>query len=99
MDYSYMARKATAKKAEGIMEPLLDAIVEDSDEESELTARSFRSDTLETVKLTPMQKIKIFAVYLLISGGVAVSVASMILKPLTAVFVMGGVFLVKWVNI
>jgi hypothetical protein len=42
-----------------------------------------------------MQKIKIFAVYLLISGGVAVSVASMILAPLTAVFVMGGVFLVK----
>jgi hypothetical protein len=95
MDYSYMARKATAKKAEGIMEPLLDAIVEDSDDESELTARSFRSDTLESVKLTPMQKIKIFAVYLLISGGVAVSVASMILEPLTAVFVMGGVFLVK----
>jgi hypothetical protein len=93
MDYSYMARKATAKKAEGIMEPLLDAIVEDSDDE--LTAYSFRSDTLESVKLTPMQKIKIFAVYLLISGGVAVSVASMILAPLTAVFVMGGVFLVK----
>lgn len=95
MDYSYMARKATAKKAEGIMEPLIDAIVGDSDDESELTARSFRSDTLESVKRAPLQKIKIFAVYLLISGGVAVSVASMILAPLTAVFVMGGVFLVK----
>lgn len=95
MDYSYMARKATAKKAEGIMEPLLNAIVEESDDESELTVRSFRSDTLETVKLTPLQKIKIFAVYLLLSGGVAVSVASMILAPLTAVFVMSGVFLVK----
>ena len=82
-----MARKATAKKAEGIMEPLLDAIVEGSDDESELTARSFRSDTLESVKLTPMQKIKIFAVYLLISGGVAVSVVLMILELLTAVFV------------
>ena len=43
-----MARKATAKKAEGIIEPLLDAIVEDSDDELELTSRSFRSDTLES---------------------------------------------------
>jgi hypothetical protein len=34
-----------------------------------------------------MQKIKIFAVYLLISGGVAVSVVLMILELLTAVFV------------
>lgn len=94
MDYSYVAGKAASRKAENIMMPLLDTIVDDeSNDESEPTVRSFKSVTMESVKLTPMQKLKIFAVYVLATGGIAVSVAAMIMAPVIVVFVMGGVYI------
>ncbi len=54
---SYVAGKVASKKAEGLMAPLLKAVDDDGSTESESTLDSKKSDT-ETVKLTPMQKLK-----------------------------------------
>ena len=52
---SYVAQRAASKKAEGMLAPLLD-----SDEESSLGSDtdSDASSKVETVKQTPMQKLK-----------------------------------------
>jgi hypothetical protein len=57
---SYAARMVASKKAESLMAPLLDAISEDGSTESESTVNT-KESKLETVKLTPMQKLKSFA--------------------------------------
>ena len=54
---SYVAGKAASKKIECLMVPLLEAVNDDGSTESESTLDSKKSDT-ETVKLTPMQKLK-----------------------------------------
>ncbi len=56
---SYAAKMVASKKAESLLAPLLDAISEDGSTESESTVNT-KESKLETVKLTPMQKLKSF---------------------------------------
>ncbi len=54
---SYVAGKVPSNKIECLMAPLLEAVNDDRSTESESTLDLKKSD-IETVKLTPMQKLK-----------------------------------------
>jgi len=94
-----MARKAMSKKAEGMLEPLLSIIDEDdsssssssSDESSQYSNSTGASSISVKVKRTKMQKLKTGVVTVSLGIGVVVSAGAMIITPVTAVFVMGGV--------
>eukprot|EP00580_Thalassiosira_gravida_P001816 CAMPEP_0201612376 /NCGR_PEP_ID=MMETSP0492-20130828/22881_1 /ASSEMBLY_ACC=CAM_ASM_000837 /TAXON_ID=420259 /ORGANISM="Thalassiosira gravida, Strain GMp14c1" /LENGTH=89 /DNA_ID=CAMNT_0048078855 /DNA_START=58 /DNA_END=323 /DNA_ORIENTATION=+ len=83
---SYVAKKVAVKKAEGMLAPLLDS----DDESSVGSDDSDAGSKEETVKRSPMEKLKSLAVYSGLGGAVAVSAGAMIISPATAVFVMGG---------
>lgn len=87
---SYVAGKVASQKAEGLLAPLLEAADDDGSTASESTFNSKKSD-IETVKLSPMQKLKSTAILLIFAAGVAASVVAMIISPAVVVFVMGGV--------
>lgn len=86
----YLAQKAASKKAESLLSPLL------SDDDSSASGSSVgsqdsdASSKVETVKQTPMQKLKSLVVYGGLGCGVAASAAAMVLSPVIAIFVMGG---------
>jgi hypothetical protein len=85
---SMMASRMASKKAEGMLAPLL------SDEDSTTgsdTDDSDASSKVETVKKSPMQKLKTLIVYIGLGGGVAASAASMVFAPFIATFVMGAI--------
>lgn len=84
---SYIAGKVASKKAEGMLAPLLD-----SDDESCTTSHegSDASSRVETVKKSPMEKLKSLVVYAGLGGGAVLSVGAMVLAPATVVFVAGG---------
>lgn len=87
---SYVAQKVASKKMDSLLSPLL------SDDDSSASgsvnsdADSNASSKVETVKQTPMQKLKSLLVYAGLGIGVAASGAAMALNPMIAVFVMGG---------
>jgi len=88
-----------SKKAEGMLEPLLSIIDEDdsssssssSDESSQYSNSTGASSISVKVKRTKMQKLKTGVVTVSLGIGVVVSAGAMIITPVTAVFVMGGV--------
>lgn len=86
---SYVAGKMASKKMEGLLAPLLESDDESSTLDSE--ADSDASTKVETVKQTPMQKLKSLVVYVGLGGGVVASAAAMVLAPAIAIFVMGGI--------
>ncbi|KAL9182468.1 hypothetical protein ACHAXT_013120 [Thalassiosira profunda] len=86
---SYMASRMASQKANSLLTPLL------SDDESSTASGSSeggssQSSKVETVKQTPMQKLKSLVVYVGLAGGAAASVGAMALSPAVAIFVMGG---------
>lgn len=86
---SMMASRMASKKAEGMLAPLLSD--EDSTTGSIDTDDSDASSKVETVKKSPMQKLKTLIVYIGLGGGVAASAASMVFAPFIATFVMGAI--------
>eukprot|EP00584_Thalassiosira_punctigera_P005699 CAMPEP_0172531640 /NCGR_PEP_ID=MMETSP1067-20121228/4961_1 /TAXON_ID=265564 ORGANISM="Thalassiosira punctigera, Strain Tpunct2005C2" /NCGR_SAMPLE_ID=MMETSP1067 /ASSEMBLY_ACC=CAM_ASM_000444 /LENGTH=371 /DNA_ID=CAMNT_0013316039 /DNA_START=157 /DNA_END=1272 /DNA_ORIENTATION=+ len=89
---SKAAMHAMTKKAEGLLEPLIegDERSVSSDESSHYSGSSASSISVE-VKQTPSQKLKTGLVSLGLGVGVVASAAAMVLQPEVAVFVMGGV--------
>jgi len=83
---SYVAKKVAGKKAEGMLAPLLDS----DDNSSVGSDDSDASSKEETVKRSPMEKLKSLVVYSGLGCGVALSAGAMILSPAIAIFVMGG---------
>lgn len=88
----YVAEKLARRKVEGVFAPLLDAAVDSSDEGSSDDESDARSE-LETVRQTPLQKLKSIAAVGGLVGGAAASVAAMALAPGPFTFLMGGVCL------
>lgn len=115
-----------SKKAEGLLAPLLDSDDESSTGSCDSDADSDANSKMETVKKSPMQKLKTLLgksslegrfrgkanwycvtdtlhlfllriVYVGLGGGIAASAAAMVLAPVVAIFVMGGVCIAKWV--
>jgi len=85
---TYMA----SKKAEGMLAPLLedDESATDSDDSS---MGSDASSKVETVKQTPMQKLKSAAIYAGLGLGVVASAGAILISPTIPIFVMGGLAL------
>jgi len=76
-----------SKKAEGLLAPLLTDYESSTDSDVDSSA----STKVETVKQTPMQKLKALVVYVGLGAGVVVSAGAMVLSPAIVIFVMGGV--------
>jgi len=91
------AMHAMTIKAEGMLKPLLEVDDEDdsisSDEKSQYSNFSGASSISVKVKQNKMQKLKTGLVALGLGVGVVASVGAMILTPVTAVFIMGGVLI------
>mmetsp|Transcript_25726 Transcript_25726/g.46611 ORF Transcript_25726/g.46611 Transcript_25726/m.46611 type:complete len:370 (-) Transcript_25726:98-1207(-) len=83
---SYVAKKVAGKKMEGMMSPLLDS----DDDTSVGSDDSDASSEEETVKRSPMEKLKSLVVNSGLGGSAALSVGAMVLSPSIAVFAMGG---------
>eukprot|EP00970_Alexandrium_tamarense_P012917 scaffold3159_cov191-Alexandrium_tamarense.AAC.5 len=84
-----LANRAASKQASVLLAPLLpDEESTDSDYSED---ESEGDEKMETVKHTPLQKLKTSAVYVLLAGGVVVSAAAMVLSPVVLVFVSGGI--------
>lgn len=79
------AAKNAGKQASGLLEPLIgdDASLDDS-------VDSDASSKLETVKQSPLEKLKSAAVFLGLGAGLVASAGAMVLAPQVFVFVMGG---------
>ncbi|KAL7548014.1 hypothetical protein ACHAWF_011288 [Thalassiosira exigua] len=91
MASTYLAKKAAGKKADSFLKPLLsdDESSTGSDDGSDVDSSA--SSEVETVKQTPMQKLKSLVVYVGLGGGVAACAAAMVLTPAIPIFVMGGI--------
>lgn len=84
----YVSSRLAAKAADDMLSPLIpddDGSEEDSDVES---VESFK---LDTIKPTPTQVLKSLIVYLVLSAGIASSVAAMVYAPVVITYIMGGV--------
>jgi hypothetical protein len=67
---------------------LLEPPLESSDDEDD-------NSELETVKQSPMQKMKSTAIYFALAAAVGLSAAAMVLSPSTLMFVAGGICCAK----
>ena len=85
---SFLAKKAAQSKASSLLEPLL------SDDESSDDETS-HSQEFEIEKQSPLQKLKTMTVYAVLTAGVGLSVAAMLISPMTLVFVAGGICCAK----
>lgn len=86
---SYLAQKAAQQKASSFLEPLI------SDDESSDDETASQNGEYETVKQSPLQKLKSMGVYTALVAGVAMSVAASLLSPQTLVFVAAGICCAK----
>lgn len=87
---NYVAGKMASKKVDSLLSPLL-SDDESSRSSADSDADSSASSKVETVKQTPMQKLKSLVVYIGLGAGVAASAGAMILSPAIVMFVMGGI--------
>ena len=85
---SYLAKKAAQSKASSLLEPLL-SDDESSDDETN------NSGEYEIAKQSPLQKLKTMGVYTMLTAGVGLSVAAMLISPMTLVFIAGGICCAK----
>ena len=85
---SYLAKKAAQNKVSSLLEPLL------SDEESS-DDETNNSEEYEIAKQSPLQKLKTMGVYTMLTAGVGLSVAAMLISPMTLVFIAGGICCAK----
>lgn len=83
---SYVASRMASNKADSMLKPLLDSDDESSSDGSDVDSSA--SSKVETVKQTPLQKLKSLLVYIGLGVGAAASVGSMVLAPAIAVIVM-----------
>eukprot|EP00956_Cyclotella_meneghiniana_P016654 scaffold26452_cov67-Cyclotella_meneghiniana.AAC.5 len=85
---TYLAKKAAKQKVGSLLEPLL-SDDESSDDGSEDSNSTNTEDEVE--KQTALQKLKTMTVYGVLTAGVGMSAAAMVLSPIVMVFVAGGI--------
>ena len=89
---TYLAKKAAKQKVDSFLQPLL-SDDESSDDGSLITSTDNPQDEVE--KQTPLQKLKTMTVYGVLTAGVGMSAAAMVLSPVVMVFVAGGICCAK----
>ena len=88
---TYLAKKAAKQKVDSFLQPLL-SDDESSDDDGSSTD-NHPEDEVE--KQTPLQKLKTKTVYGVLTAGVGMSAAAMVLSPVVMVFVAGGICCAK----
>ena len=92
---SYAAGVMASRKAEGMLAPLLESDDDSSTDDSSYDSAGSAASAAEKVKQTPLQKLKSATVYAGLLGGTALSAAAAVMAPSVAVFVMGGLCVLK----